>query len=240
MTKKERKIFMKKFSIKKFAVMSLAAMMTVSAMSVSAFAENNIDSNDGFITEVGHTYITNDQGETELVNFNVDVPVDATEEEKDELFIRAAYAKINDMMPMPTYDLTIILSKNNFSFTLNGENGDNPGSILGTTATAAGSNGLAVVLSNVYNFSRYNISFCAIDSTDLWYELNLAADSGTTVFFTPNGKMSTAMYNHDDNTVKARTKFTYNSNKKYTVGLSANSRFEPNVGMTANVKIYSY
>lgn len=223
-SKSEMTIIMKKF--KKIIAMGCAAIMAMSAMSMSAFAEES-----DVITEVAHTYITDDNGEMKVIDFEVSIPADATKQESDEILINAAYAarSKSSVAPLSVNGISynLLLQENNFAIPHNTESGVNNNNTVGTASTTVGTSGLAIVLSSITNLQTFNISFKNITSGVMWFDMDRPVNSGRYVYF-PNGEEN----------YEGRS-FIYNAGKSYQIKLSG-TRYNVAGNSSADVSVYEY
>lgn len=189
--------------LRKIITMGLAAIMAVSAMSISAFAAD-VET----YSEVVHTYKINDNGERELIDVNVDIPIDATEEEKDQIYFSAAYSAVNDIMPFATNAYSQIFTQKDRPIPHSQHSGVNNDSLIGTF-TATGTRGFAVKISNPTNLKSYNMSFSNEDTGRNWYDLELPIQQGVNVNFY-NGRTSNS----------TGSTFVYTQNQDYAISIS--------------------
>ena len=194
---------MKKF--KKIIAMGCAAVMAMSVMSMSAFAAKN----ESTVTEVIYTENVNSFGISEEIPVTVDIPVNATESEKNQIYLNAAYNALNkseiSLSSVNAYEE--IYSETDRRIPADNGSGYNTNSLIGEFK-ATGSNGFALLTKNPENLSSYNISFLNTGTEKRWYDLNLKFQGTIVRFF--NGKTSNTL----------GTTFIYTHNNNYEINMS--------------------
>ena len=213
--------------------MCLAAVMAMSVMSMSAFAEES-----EMLTETVNTYVENDNGALECVSIDVSIPKNASEEEKNDAYLKAAYfAAFGE--EMPDYDTAVSLDEpgiapasalnpiENFNVGVNQSNGGGTnGTIINTYR--GGSGGFGILISSYSNLLTYNLSFENGTNGDTWYDTELQLNAGRTVLFV-NGKRSNS----------TGERFIYTPNVWYTIRVSG-QKADPYSNSSMRGTVYAY